>query len=253
MYIFLILIIFLVVMLFFWKRKKLKIIPFKSEWREILENKVAYYHKLTPEEKIRFENEILYFFKNYRITGVDLILSDEDRLLVASSGVIPIFGFKEWQYFNLNEVLLYPNSFNKDYETMGNDRNIGGMVGSGAMNGTMILSRKSLYEGFEHENKKGNVGIHEFVHLIDEMDGAADGLPQIIMKRQYTIPWLKMMHEEIKTIKYGKSDINPYGASSDIEFLAVSSEYFFTQPELLKQKHPQLFDLLATSFNQKKS
>ncbi len=54
-------------------------------------------------------------------------------------------------------------------------------------------------------------------------------------------------------IQKGKSDINPYAAKNEAEFLAVASEYFFKQPELMQHKHPQLFDLLSKySVNRKK-
>ena len=46
----------------------------------------------------------------------------------------------------------------------------------------------------------------------------------------------------------GQSDINPYGATSEVEFLAVAAEYFFEQPEMMQQKHPALYDLLRQAF-----
>jgi Mlc titration factor MtfA (ptsG expression regulator) len=193
---------------------------------------------------------MIEFMEECRITGVDLELTDEDRILVAASAVIPIFGFPEWKYKNLKEVLVYPGSFNENYETAGTDRNIGGMVGWGPMNRTMILSKASLHQGFENEHGKSNVGIHEFVHLIDKSDGTIDGIPEVLMQHQYTIPWLKMIHDEMKRIHQGKSDINPYGATSEAEFFSVVSEYFFNQPHLLAKKHPKLYKMLEEVFNQ---
>ncbi|MGZ8551120.1 MAG: zinc-dependent peptidase [Chitinophagaceae bacterium] len=45
-----------------------------------------------------------------------------------------------------------------------------------------------------------------------------------------------------------RSDINPYGATSKPEFLAVAAEYFFERPDLLKRKHPELFSMLEKIF-----
>lgn len=230
-------------------RKKVNV-KFSTSYRAKLQDKVLFYRKLTSDQKVQFEKDIVHFLEHYRITGVGFTPSEEDRLLVAASAVIPIFGFPQWTYRNLNEVLLYPNAFNHEYETQGNDRNIAGMVGWGAMNRTMILSLQSLHGGFENEHSKSNVGIHEFVHLIDKSDGAVDGIPEIVMSKQYTIPWIKMIHQEIKDIQHGKSDINPYAAYNDSEFLSVISEYFFTQPELLEKKHPDLYHVLTQIFNQ---
>jgi Mlc titration factor MtfA (ptsG expression regulator) len=231
-------------------RRKKSSVAFSALHRDMLNTRVLFYRKLNDTQKEQFETDIVYFLEHYRITGVGFTPTEEDRLLVAASGVIPIFGFPHWMYRNLNEVLIYPNAFNHQYETTGTDRNIAGMVGSGAMNRTMILSRQALHDGFENEHSKSNVGIHEFVHLIDKADGAVDGLPESIMAKPYMLPWLKMIHEEISAIRHHDSDIDPYAAYNEGEFLSVVSEYFFNQPELLEHKHPQLYAALTRIFHQ---
>jgi hypothetical protein len=232
------------------RRKKARIPVFSGEWRSILEQKVLFYSKLSPEQKTRFERNVVTFLETVIVTGVGFRPTDEDRLLVAASAVIPIFGFPGWMYRNLNEVLIYPNSFNHQYETQGNDRHIAGMVGWGAINRTMILSRDALHAGFENEHSKSNVGIHEFVHLIDKTDGAIDGIPEVLLQKQYLMPWLSLMHEEIKAIRNDASDIDPYGTVNEAEFFSVASEYFFNEPELLEEKHPALYRALEKIFRQ---
>jgi Mlc titration factor MtfA (ptsG expression regulator) len=56
------------------------------------------------------------------------------------------------------------------------------------------------------------------------------------------------MHAEIREIKEGESYINPYGSKNEAEFLCVVSEYFFKQPELLEEKHPELYGMLERMF-----
>ncbi len=58
------------------------------------------------------------------------------------------------------------------------------------------------------------------------------------------------MRHEIKKILADRSDINPYGATNEAEFFAVVSEYFFERPDLLQDKNPELYQLLATIFRQ---
>lgn len=224
--------------------------PFPKDWQDILANKVAYYQNLSAEEKDRFEQAILQFFKDVDVTGVETELTDTDRLLVAASATIPLFGFPGWRYHNLNEVLLYGTTFNHDYQTEGEERNILGMVGTGAMQRMMILSKQALHQGFENMSSKSNVGIHEFVHLLDKADGETDGIPEILMEEPYIIPWLKEMHEEINDIKDRDSDINPYGATNQAEFLSVAAEYFFKRPHLFEKKHPELFAMMEKIFRQ---
>lgn len=223
---------------------------FDKNWSSILNDKVSFYAALSEKEKLRFEKEVLHFFNTVSITGVKVAIDDTDRLLVASSAVIPLFGFPELRYRNINEVLLYKDAFNADHEMEGEKRHILGKVGSGTMNRLMILSLPALRAGFSQEHSKSNVGIHEFVHLIDMADGAVDGLPESLMHQQYVMPWLNAMHEEIEDIKQRESDINPYGATSKIEFFSVASEYFFNQPKKFKKNHPDLYAVLAKIYAQ---
>ena len=221
-----------------------------GEERKLLLENVEFYQLLQPREKIRYENKIAAFLAEVHMEGVGTDIDALDRLLVASSAVIPVFGFPDWRYKNLTNVLLYPDTFNTDFQFEGGSRNILGMVGTGYMNGQMVLSRSALHQGFSKHAGRENTGIHEFVHLLDKSDGATDGIPENLMKHEYTVPWIKMMHQEMQRIAQGKSDINPYAVTNEAEFFAVVSEYFFERPRLFKEKHPELYKMLADSFSQ---
>jgi len=222
-----------------------------EEERGLLVNHVHYYQQLDAGERQRFEHKLLAFLAYVRIEGVGIAVEPLDRLLVASSAIIPVFGFEEdWKYKNLSSVLLYPDTFNKDFQFEGGERSILGMVGEGYMNGQMILSRSALIQGFSNAADKENTAIHEFVHLLDKSDGATDGVPDNLMKHEYTVPWVKMIHQEMQNIEKGKSDINPYAITNEAEFFAVVSEYFFENPKQLKVKHPQLYQMLSETFSQ---
>ena len=247
--------VFLLLLVIFWfwlfpKIKKSKATAFPEGWRAIILKKVGFYNDLQPAEKTRFEKGIQEFLSEVVITGVGTELNDTDKLLVASSAVIPLFGFPGWKYRKLSEVILYEGAFNQDYETReGQERNILGMVGGSGMTGTMILSKNSLHQGFE-QHSSHHVGIHEFVHLLDRADGGADGVPEVLLAQPFLIPWVKLMHQEIKAILEDASDINPYGSTNEAEFFSVVSEYFFQQPKLLEKRHPELFSLLEKIFRQ---
>ncbi|PWS32389.1 M90 family metallopeptidase [Pedobacter paludis] len=242
--------IFILTLYFILRKKKPAIEPLTETDKKILDDYVGYYHNLDSTEKLRFEQKIAEFFSTVKIEAVELEMTTLDELLIASSAVIPIFGFEDWQYKNLSSVLLYPDTFNKDFQFEGGERNIMGMVGSGYMNGQMILSRSALRHGFSKSAGKENTAIHEFVHLLDKSDGATDGVPENLLSHEYTLPWIKMMHEEIEKIEDNKSDINPYAITNQAEFFAVVSEYFFEKPELLKDKHPDLYQALSRIFAQ---
>ncbi len=246
----LILIIISVFIVLFYKRPGKKV-ALPAGYKNLLQGHVAFYRSLNDDEKIRFEEKLKEFLGYVRINGVDTIVEDIDRLLVAASAVIPIFGFPAWKYYNLREVILYPESFDREeFLADNNKRNTLGMVGNGPMQRVMILSKPALHYGFANEPGKENTGIHEFVHLLDKEDGDVDGLPEALLKRQYAIPWIELMNENIKAINEGNSDINIYGATNKAEFFAVASEYFFERPDLFKEKHEDLYNMMTQIFNQ---
>lgn len=219
-------------------------------YRSLLDTHVAYYQKLNESDKAKFAAMVDDFLQYIRIEGVETKITDVDRVLIAASAVIPIFGFPDWKYKNLTNVILYPDTFDEDFQFEGENRNIMGMVGSGYMNGQMLLSRSALVKGFSKAAGKGNTAIHEFVHLLDKADGETDGIPENLLAHEYAIPWLKMMHREMHRIAAGKSDIDPYALTNEAEFLAVASEYFFEKPDQLKHKHPEIYEMLSTLFGQ---
>lgn len=237
----------------FLQKKKPKVIgAVPASLKIFLEERVPYYQQLNKEKQISFQERASHFLSTTRITGVRTTVEDIDKALIAASAIIPIFNFPEWEYHNLNEVLLYPESFDHEYNQEGEDRNILGMVGTGAMNHVMILSQHELRQAFINESSKANTAIHEFVHLLDKSDGEIDGLPEALVDKQYIKPWLQLMQQGIQDIYNNNSDINPYGATNEAEFFAVVSEYFFERPDLLKEKHPQLYRLLLKIFNPSK-
>ncbi len=248
-------ILVIIVFAFNWKRKnntkwKVPNTPFPTDWRIILNNNISYYSSLSDAEKKRFEYKVQEFLLNCKITGVKTRIHAIDKILVAASAVIPIFGFDHWRYHNLHEVFIYPTMFNENFETEGSDRRILGMVGNGYMEGIMILSQQALKLGFQNESDKKNTAIHEFVHLIDKTAGPIDGIPSALMEKQYAIPWIDLINKKLEEIYDGSSDINPYGGTNSAEFFSVASEYFFERPKLLKRKHPNLYTHLEKVFKQ---
>jgi len=251
---FLIIIAFVIGFAVFYSRQRTKKntpIEFPVTWKHILDQKVPFYQNLNDSDKKRFENDVVRFISNVRITGVRTDVDITDKLLVASSAVIPVFGFPDWDYTFLDEVLLYPGSFDSKYTINSKDETITGMVGSGGtMEGKMILSKPSLHSGFSNSTDKQNVGIHEFIHLLDKEDGTIDGIPTVLNGKTYALPWLELIRGKTMEIVKGSSDINEYGATHDREFLAVAGEYFFERPQLLQKNHPELYVLLSKAFQQ---
>lgn len=232
------------------KKKRNARVPkeFPQPWRKILLNRVAFYRDLSQTNREKFEGRILEFLRDVVITPVDTSIDIEDKLLVAASGIIPIFYLTDHSYPNLREVLIYPNTFNLDHETQGHFRNVAGMVGNGYMQGTMILSKSHLIGGFMNSKDGQNTAIHEFMHLVDGWDGWIDGVPQSLMNKAAVLPWMEGVRQGMIDIKKRESKLDSYGATNPQEFFAVVGEYFFEKPQLLKTEHPEIYEMLQQMF-----
>jgi len=213
---------------------------------------IAFYQKLNSGDKAKFLEEVNAFLQKVIITAVNTVITDSDKILVAVSAVIPMFSFEGWEYPHLEEVLLYNDHFNMEFETDGkNDRNIMGLVGTGVYKNKMLLSKPALVEGFSNKTDKKNTTIHEFVHLVDGADGDIDGVPEILMDKKYVLPWMNLIHAEMEKMKDKQSDIDPYGYTNKGEFFAIAAEYFFERPDLFEDKHPGMYKRMQEVFKTK--
>jgi len=228
----------------------LDIRQWQHRWSDILQENVAFYRALSEGDKQVFQQRVQLFLHTTEITAGEADVSEQDRLLVAASAIIPVWSFPKWHYFNLNTVYLLPGPFNREFACGQPDSVFTGMVGTGPMSGKMALSQPHLVQGFSNSRDMRNVGVHEFVHLIDMADGDCDGYPERLREYQYAIPWLDLVDKKTREIFANRSNIDPYGATHPAEFLAVASEYFFERPTMLEKKHPKLYQALSELYQQ---
>ncbi len=221
--------------------------PFPGLWREILRERVQFYNRLSSKDKTEFERKVHIFLLNVRIRGMETEVTHVDKILIAAGAVIPIFRFSKWHYANLEEVQLFPTKFPiPETNKMAN-----GLVGWGAMEGKMMLSREAVHHGFYDNSDNKNVVIHEFIHILDKQDGKIDGVMGKVMNEIDIMPWLHLINVKMNEIDFGESSIRDYGATNQAEFLAVVSEYFFENPEKLKIEHPGLYNALDSFYNKR--
>jgi len=237
------------------RRRRILGAPFPTAWEAILQREVVFFRALSDDERRRFRRELQVFLGEKQITGIKMELDDTTRVLAAASAVIPIFGFPTWEWDQINEVLIYPDRFDHEFSFEGaggaEGRHTLGMVGTGALNRLMILSKPDLLAGFRNTGDKRNVGLHEFAHLVDKSDGTIDGLPGVGLGREAIGPWVDLVRRKMDEMRRGDSDINPYGLTNEAEFFAVATEYFFERPGVMHRKHPELYRMLSSVFHQK--
>lgn len=245
--IFSLIIILLIILLVFQPRQP-RILSWPAHYREILLDYVSFYIQLDEEGRKRFDLQFEKFLSAVKVTGVQATVEDLDQVLIGAAAVIPVFQITDWEYVNLKEILLYPGNFDMEFAQEGADRMISGMVGSGHMENIMILNKWELRQGFINSRGTRNTAIHEFIHLVDKMDGSLDGVPEILLPRKDVPQWQALLQSTMEAIRNGLSDIDPYGATSPVECFAVVSEYYFVQPEQFLSQHAELHTLLNKIF-----
>lgn len=129
--------------------------------------------------------------------------------------------------------------------------------------GPLMLSWSDVQAAGELASSAYNVVIHEFIHVMDLRDGAADGCPP--MPSDQHREWLGTLKSEYERFceaneawqRFGKLSasagqskplLDPYGSESLSEFFAVAAEAYFVQREAFAHEHAQLLVLFDGFF-----
>jgi MtfA peptidase len=217
---------------------------FPEAWRTVLLQWSDHYNRLSDELRSRFEDDVRIFLAEKPITGVGVGVCDEHRLLVAASAVTLSLGWPTYDWEQLNEVLLYPDDFDRDYEFGGDD-----LSGQAHPWGTIILSVPALCQSFRDPDDAYHVGFHEFAPLLDLEQTRFDGIP---LGFDDAAPgrWVEIREREIPLMLRGESMLDDYGAHDPVEFLGVAIEAFFEASLALRRQNAELYELLAAYFRQ---
>src|SRR5207253_11395780 len=92
--------------------------------------------------------------------------------LVAASAAAVSVGWPGYSWDQVSEVLLYPDSFDRDYKFGVRD-----YAGQAHPWGIVILSVPALLRSFTIADEPYHVGYHEFAHLLDLANARFDGIP----------------------------------------------------------------------------
>ena len=92
--IFFVLVLIIIIILFVFKMGRVREINLLPEnYRELLNDYVKFYQELDEEGKERFDKRIEQFLSAVQITGVNAVVEDLDRLLIAAGQLFPFMLF----------------------------------------------------------------------------------------------------------------------------------------------------------------
>lgn len=241
-----------------WKRTRLLAAPIDPAWRAWIETRCKPFRSLTAEQQTRLVNDVRVFVAERHWEGCNgLTVTDEMRVTIAAQACLMGLGFPAMPFERLLSVLIYPDTYViKDVR-----QQPWGVVqetdepalGQAWYRGPVLLSWREVLAQSTGMQPARNVVIHEFSHLLDMENRSIDGIPDLDHTQ---LPnWVAIFEDAyerlVRKARLGRvSVLDDYGASSKIEFFAVSSEAFFEQPQRLREEFPSLYDILKDYYRQ---
>ncbi len=244
------------------RRKKILQAPFPLEWRKIVTRGVQHYSYLDEQEQQRLRQLIQIFIAEKQFEGCGgLQINDEIRVVIAAQACLLVLGLPPSQYLQLESVIVYPTTVTIPPSKQ-SIFSQGGMIvpdgqailGQAFLRGPVILVWDTVQQNARHPEQGHNVVYHEFAHVLDLRDGAADGTP-ILQNSTLYRAWVETCSREYaslkdKTLKGQKSLLDYYGSINEAEFFAVATELFFDRPLRMQKELSELYKVLSEYYRQ---
>lgn len=221
------------------------------------------------------------FLARKSIVGVrGLELTAPMELHIAAQACIPVLNLGLGWYRGWSGIVVYPASFRvrrKIQEDSGVVHELEvDLSGEAWKGGPVVLSWEDTSElvcqgSGQREGPAHNLVIHEFVHQIDLLDGEADGVPAFDPRLHRGLnpgSWKAELEDaferfcaEVDLVEseipanldpdsvdadpyYAQLPLDPYAATDEAEFFAVSSEAYFVRPGDIRDAFPSWYKLL---------
>ena len=227
--------------------------PLPDEWQEIIGMDFIRYRGLPEELRRSLDGNIQVLMAEKYFEpcgGLEEVNLRMKLLICAQAGLLLIRLKQHGFYRKLKSILVYPGAFQDSGRRrfgLHEEEADSTMLGESWSTGSVILSWESILAGARNADDGMNVVIHEFAHQLDQVDGAANGVPilqQPSAYRRWAKVFLRNYDELVGEVESGegrRSLIDPYGATNPAEFFAVASETFYEEARQLKMKQPDLY------------
>ena len=231
--------------------------PFSDLWVEIITNNVWQYSSLSPAQQQRILqcSAVMVAEKSWEaVKGFEI--TDEVKLTISATAALLTLGLEEPFYFDrVSTILVHPDLIENRAVQQGRlvSHETAYYSGLAWQGGPLVFSWRDALRGSRRPGDGRNVIIHEFIHHIDGLDGEMGGMPIIPsepLRQRWDIVFRRRFNELNDELDSGSElRIDGYAATNLAEFFAVSGENFFDSPGRLKQKLPDVYDLLREYFD----
>ena len=244
-----------------WRRQRiLARHPISSaQWQAVLQQ-LPILDGLDSTEQQRLRERAVLFLHHKHLSALPGVeLDDHARLLLAVQAELPLLHLADLNWYQgFHEIVIYPD----DFVSPQRHRDASGVVhewdaehsGEAWLQGPVILAWPGVQAGGQWHGY--NLVIHELAHKLDMLNGDANGLPPLHSNMRIDA-WAAAMQNafdqlnaELDTNPDAETAIDPYAAQDPAEFFAVTSEYFFSAPDLLAKAFPAVYAQLALFYRQ---
>lgn len=217
---------------------------------------MPFYLRLDRREQavLRRDLRVLIAEKNWEGCG-GLELNDTIRVTIAAHAARLLLNLRHDYYSRTTSILVYPSTFVIPTRLDGTivSESVP-LAGEAWHRGPVVLAWDAVVRGNARSEEGGNTVLHEFAHKLDMLDGFANGAPPLRSRKQYRA-WHRVMAEHFQQLTDDAAlglptVLDEYGTTNPAEFFAVSTECFFERPIPLKERHPELYRVLAEYYGQ---
>lgn len=228
-------------------------------WARVLEH-LPILDGLGAAELERLQRRCVLFLHGKHLTalpGVDL--TGDGRLHLAAQAQLPLLHLADLDWYQgFHEIVLYPDDFlspQRHRDASGVEHEWDGEhSGEAWLQGPVILAWPGVLSSGGWDAY--NLVIHELAHKLDMLNGDANGLPPLHADMRIDA-WASAMQSAYDDLNRQLDDnpeaetaIDPYAAENPAEFFAVTSEYFFSAPDLLHAAYPLVYTQLQLFYRQ---
>ena len=235
--------------------RRARVVAFAPAWREALSNRLAWWPLPDADAHAALERLILEFLAAKRFEGARGFTPAEDvRLTIAAQACLLIAGLDIGWYRDVATIIVYPSVAVRS----GRRRIAGGLEtegttalsGEAMLHGPVLIAWDQALGAARHPERGHNVVFHEFAHKLDMADGVADGAPPL-PDRDARRRWEHVMGTALADLRQGRHrSIDGYGATGPGELFAVVTEAFFDLPSDLREREPEVYEVLRAFYRQ---
>lgn len=220
----------------------------------------AEFHRLALDERERHLAHAHRLVRQVRWEGArEIDVTDEMILTVAAHAALLAAGFEPHTqpFLYVRSVVLHGGTIVTRGHRPGPVRGVytsgpqylAGQSGHGR--GPVLLDWRTVQRQVADPDHGVNVVYHEFAHKLDQLDGAADGMPPL-PGGEARQAWVQTIGTNYRRLRRRGPDglVRAYAAQSPAEYFAVTSELFFTRPVELHERLPRVYRRLADFYHQ---